>query len=125
MFGGDALRHGQRSERREADRHQHQRLVGHEIEEGEDDQRRPGAGAELQDDTPLHMMAPQPGAPAIGRDLDDTVEHHGDRHRQEQQQEADQQHPARHAEDPGNERGHDGHDRQSGQHGKRKHRRAA
>jgi hypothetical protein len=111
--------------RRQTDRHQHQSLVGHEIEEREDHQRRGRTGTEFQDHAPLHMMPPQPGAPPVGRDLDHAMEHHGDRHRQKDQQEADQQHAARHAEDAGNEGSHDGHGRQRRQDGQGEHRRAA
>ena len=123
--GRDALRHRQRNERRDSHGDQDHRLGRHEIEEREDHQRGGGPGAELQHDAPFHMMPPQPGAPAVGRDLDDAMEHHCDGNRQQHQQEADQQHAARHAENAGNEGGHDGHDRQRHQDGQGEHRRAA
>ena len=52
--GREALRHGERDERRQPDRHQHQGLVGHEVEEGEDDQRG-GAVPAPNFSTTLHL----------------------------------------------------------------------
>ena len=114
MSGAMLLRHGQRHEGRQSHHQQHQRLVGHEIEEGEDDQREP----ERQRRTAAprssltwwrHSQARQPLAAIWMTPWNTMATGTGS----STSREADQQHAARHAENAGDERGHDGHDGQA------------
>ena len=101
-------------ERRAAEQQQRHRLVGHVEPDRPQADRHEAADDAGRRGLPHDVLAPQERPPAVGGHLGDGMQHHGLRQRHDDQQHADQDQAARHAEDARQQRGEDHEQGQAG-----------
>jgi hypothetical protein len=91
-------------ERHDAEQEIHRRLVRHIGDGAQRHEGGAGAGHIVEKNRPAHVAPPQRRPPAIGGKLDDGEQHHRDGDVEIDQQHAEQDHAAGHAEHAGQER---------------------
>ena len=107
MFGRARAGNSSISERQQPEPEIDRRLARHDRDVAHDRERHHRARHIDEEDAPQHEAPPQHRAPAVRDELDDREDHHRGRDVEIDQQHADQDHPARHPEQAGDERGRD------------------
>ena len=106
-IGLQPRRHQAHDERRHSEQQEGDRLGRHIAPDRPDREGNGAAGQECHRRAPAHVTNPQQPAPSVRRHLRYGMQGHGLRQRQQRQQDAHQDQPAGHAENPGQERGRD------------------